>query len=389
PGEGASVNGEELREHLKRRLPEYMVPAKIAVLTRLPLTRNGKIDRQGLPEPEAMAVNAAPRTAMEESVAAIWREVLEREQIGVEENFFEIGGHSLLATQIIARLRNRLALAVPVRMLFEHPTIAGFAAALGQAQQEELGLAPPPIRRVSRNGPLPLSFAQEGLWVRDQFEPRSPLYNIPRAWRLKGSLNPQALQRSLNEIVRRHESQRTTFAMRDGRPVQIIVNIAHIPLATYDLASLPLEEREEAARQIIEDESLRPFDLERGPLVRAHLVRLAEADHVLLLVSHHIISDAWSAAVFFRELSALYGAFSSGAENPLPELELQYADHAVHERDWLKGAVLEKYVSYWRKELAGAPPLLALPTDHPRSHARSFRGSYERARMSPDIARAV
>jgi acyl carrier protein len=223
----------------------------------------------------------------------------------------------------------------------------------------------------------------------DQFEPRNPLYNVPRAWRLKGPLRVAALQRSLDEIVRRHESQRTTFGIRDGCPVQIILKTLHIPLATYDLAAIPPGEREEAVRRIVEDEMLRPFDLERGPLVRAYLVRLSCEDHVLLIVSHHIISDAWSAAVFSRELQTLYEAFSRGAVSPLPELELQYGDYAAYERQWLQGEVLEKYLAYWRQELAGAPPVLALPTDRPRSNARSFRGSCETVGLSGEISKLV
>ena len=387
--EGVNLTGEELREHVKRRLPEYMVPTRVVVLARMPLTSNGKIDRQGLPEPEALSQQTRPRTAMEKMVAALWRELLEHEQIGVEQNFFEIGGHSLLAIQIIARLRERLDVAVPVRMLFDHPTIAGLSNELEQIQRENTELAPPAIRPVPRDGALPLSLAQEAIWVHDQFEPHNPLYNIPRAWRLKGPLHVAALQRSLNEIVRRHESQRTTFSIQGERPVQIIAKSLHIPIARYDLASLPEEEREEAGRRIIEDEALRPFDLERGPLVRAHLIGLSDDDHLFLIVSHHIISDAWSAGVFFRELQALYEAFSNGAESPLPAVRIQYGDYAVHERQWLQGEVLEKHAAYWRQELGGAPPLLVLPTDRPRSASRTFRGRLEKVRLSADVSKSV
>jgi amino acid adenylation domain-containing protein len=387
--EGVALTETELREHVKLRLPEYMVPTRVVVLAKMPLTQNGKIDRQGLPEPEALQQQTKPRTAMEEMVAAVWREVLEDEQIGVEQNFFEIGGHSLLATQIIARLRERLDVAIPVRMLFDHPTIAALANEMEHIQRENVGLAPPPIRLVPRNGALPLSLAQEGIWVHDQFEPHNPLYNIPRAWRLKGPLQVAALQRSLNEIVRRHESQRTTFAIQGERPVQVIAKSLHIPIARYDLTSLPAEDRKDAGRRIIEDEAIRPFDLERGPLVRAHLIGFSDDDHVFLMVLHHIISDAWSAGVFFRELKALYEAFLSGAESPLPTVRIQYGDYAVHERQWLQGEVLEKHAAYWRQELAGAPPLLELPTDRPRFGARSFRGSLETMRLSPDVAQSV
>ena len=387
--QGSEISGDELRHYLKQRLPEYMVPARIATLSKLPLTRNGKVDRQALPEPEVVTLHLEPRTAMEETVAKIWREVLGREHIGMEENFFEIGGHSLLATQIVARLRNRIEQPIAVRTLFDRPTIAELAHELAQAQGVEPGCAPPLIRRVPRNGNLPLSFAQERLWMLDQFEPRNALYNIPRAWRLKGPLNQVALSRALNETVRRHESQRTTFAVRDGRPVQVISETLHIPLATYDLSALPGEKSEGAGRCILEDEAARPFDLERGPLVRACLVQLAPEDHLLLLVSHHIITDAWSANLLFRELTIAYQAFLQGEASPLPEVEIQYADYAVFEREWLQGDVLEKHLSFWRQELAGAPMVLALPTDRPRSNVRSFRGRCETVRVSQPITHAV
>jgi amino acid adenylation domain-containing protein len=387
--DGTAISGNKLRDYLKQRLPEYMVPVKIMILLQLPLTRNGKVDRQALPEPEAVTVSLQPRTTMEEMVAAVWNEVLGREQIGMDENFFEIGGHSLLATQIVARLRNRLGQPVAVRTLFDRPTIAELALELTKAQIEELKCAPPPIPRAPRNGSLPLSFAQERLWMLDQFEPRNPLYNVPRAWRLKGPLNKAALGHALNEIVRRHESQRTTFATRNGYPVQVVSAAFHMPLATYDLSALSPDEGESAARRILEDEAARPFDLNRGPLVRACLVQLSPEDHLLLLVSHHIITDAWSATLLFRELALAYEAFSRNQTSPLPEVQLQYGDYAVYERNWLQGDVLEQHLLFWREELAGVPVLLNLPTDRPRSDARSYRGSCETVRISGSIANSV
>jgi amino acid adenylation domain-containing protein len=367
-----------LRDFLRGQLPEYMVPSAIVPLAKAPLNANGKIDRQALPAPEAGGAkkeSRAPQTPAEEVVAGIWASVLGRDGIGVDEDFFEIGGHSLMATQIASRLRAQFHIAAPVRMIFEAPTIAALARRAEQALREEQGLVAPPIEGTPRTGPLPLSFAQERLWVLDTLEPGNPLYNIARAVRLRGALNAGALGRALNEIIRRHESQRTTFGLAGGQPTQIVMPRLEIPLETDDLTSLQEDEREQKAREIAEQESLTRFNLSTGPLVHARLMRLREDDHVLLLTMHHIVSDAWSAGILFQELSALYEAFSQGLPSPLPELVVQYADYAAHERSWLTGEVLEKKLAYWREKLGGAPPVLSLPTDRPRDDARSGRGS--------------
>ncbi len=336
-----------------------MVPSAIVELPKFPLNANGKIDRQALPKPAAVQAArkepVSPRTPSEEVIAAIWGEVLKRDGIGVEDNFFEIGGHSLLATQIASRLREHFSIPVAVRTVFECPTIAELARRLDSARREEQGLVPPPIQPVPRDRDLPLSFAQERLWVLDQMEPNNPLYNIPRAMRMKGALQPAALEKALNEIVRRHESQRTTFVSRDGHPVQVIASSVTLPLVIQDLTGAPEAGREEEARRIAVDESMQPFDLATGPLVRARLLRLAEQDHVLLLTMHHIISDAWSAGIFVQELGALYEANCAGSPSPLPDLKLQYADYAAQERQWLQGEVLEKQLAFWRERLKGIP----------------------------------
>lgn len=376
-----TAHGDELRSYLRTQLPEYMMPSAIIELPKLPLNANGKIDRQALPKPEdvkgAQRVTVAPRTPSEEVIAAIWEEVLKREGIGVEDNFFEFGGHSLLATQIASRLREHFRTPVPVRAVFEAPSIAELARRMDAVRREEQGLVPPPIQPVPRNGDLPLSYAQERLWVLDQIEPDNPLYNIARSLRLRGALNTEALQRALNEIVRRHESQRTTFATKNGHPVQVIASELFLPLVVHDLTALPEEAREREARRIAGEEATRPFNLATAPLIRANLVRLTDEDHVLLLTMHHIISDAWSAGILLQELGALYEAFSADKPSPLSELKVQYADYAAQERAWLQGEVLEKQLAFWRQQLKGVPPVVDLPLDRPRPASRTFEGAYE------------
>ncbi|MBV9626224.1 MAG: amino acid adenylation domain-containing protein, partial [Acidobacteria bacterium] len=373
---------DQFRAGLKQQLPDYMVPSAIIELPRLPLTPNGKVDRQRLPEPDARRNQkefVVPRTATEEKIQEVWAEVLRREKdtIGAEDNFFELGGHSLLATQVISRLRRALEIELPLRTLFEAPTIrqlAREAETMGARGQPEI----PPMVSVPRNRPLPLSFAQQRLWVLDRIEPQNSLYNIPRALRLKGNLDQKALADSLSEIVRRHESQRTTFAMGEGgQPVQIVGESIALDLPVIDLRVKPLEKRESAAREIAAREARTPFDLARGPLLRTTLLKLAADDHVLLLTMHHIVSDAWSAAIFMQELGALYAAYSNQEPSPLPELSLQYADYAVWQRAFLAGKVLEDQLNYWREHLQGAPPLLELPADRPRPAVRNFEGAHE------------
>jgi amino acid adenylation domain-containing protein len=364
-----------LREHLRRELPEYMVPAAFVPLERLPVNPNGKLDRKALPTPDFAPAGdrfVAPRTPAEEVVAGIWAEVLRLERVGVEESFFDLGGHSLLATQLVSRIRELFGVELPVRALFEGPTVAELAARVEEMRRADLPVLPPLVP-VERTGPLPLSFAQERLWFIDRMEPESAVYNVPVALRLVGALDRAALERALGEIVRRHESLRTVFAEAGGSPVQVIAPFRGFALPAEELP----EPGEAAARRRAGEEARRPFDLAAGPLFRATLLRLGEEDHVLLLAMHHIVSDGWSMGVLFRELAALYAAYGEGGESPLPELAVQYADYAVWQREQLEGEVLERQLAYWRERLADAPALLELPTDHPRPAVPGSEGSTE------------
>ncbi|HLL47781.1 MAG TPA: condensation domain-containing protein, partial [Longimicrobiaceae bacterium] len=374
----AGAHGEpaaaELREHLRESLPEYMVPAAFVTLPALPLTPNGKLDRRALPRPEngSGEVYVAPRTATEEVLAGIWAEVLGIGRVGVEEGFFELGGHSLLATRVVSRVREALGVEVPLRTLFEAPTVAALAGRIEVLRSESTSPAPPLVG-VPREGPLPLSFAQQRLWVVDQLQPGSAAYNMPSALRLRGALDVGALRASLDELVRRHETLRTTFAESGGVPVQVVHPPARVPLPALDLEALPGPTRDPEAMRLAGAEASRPFDLARGPLLRGTLIRLAGDDHVLCFNLHHIVSDGWSMQVLVREVSALYAAFSRGEAPRLPELPVQYADFAVWQRAWLSGETLEAQIGYWREHLAGAPPLLEVSTDRPRTFGQSPR----------------
>ena len=332
----------DLRGFLQVRLPGFMVPSAFVVLDALPLTPNGKVDRKALPAPETALLGqdggfVAPRTPFEEILAAIWADVLGLERVGARDNFFEVGGHSLLAAQIVARAGESLRVELSIRDLFEAPTLEGFAARLAEAQRDTAGLHVPPLLPAARDTAPPLSFTQQRLWFIDQLEPGSPVYNIPIAVRLNGPLAVPALHQSLGAIIDRHEVLRTTFAAVDGLPVQVIGRSCAASLSLLDLRALPADEREAVAARLATAEARRPFDLARGPLLRAVLLRLGDAEHILLLTMHHIVSDAWSMDVFIREVTALYVAFSAGYPSPLPELPIQYADYAVWQRAWLQG----------------------------------------------------
>ncbi len=371
--EGTAPAADALRAHLRARLPEYMLPAAFVALAALPLTAHGKLDRRALPEPELDAGRGggdAPRSVTGELLAGIWAELLGGEP-GMQDDFFELGGHSLLAAQVTSRVRAVLGVEMPLRALFEAPTLAGLAARVDAAARE----AAPPIEPARRDGPVPLSFAQERLWFLGQLGTDTAAYVIPGALRLRGVLDAAALAGSLAEIVRRHEALRTTFAFVDGRPVQVVSPPGGLDLPATDLSGLPAEEREDAMLRLAREQTARPFDLARGPLFRARLVRLAAEEHVLLIVVHHVVADGWSMGVLFGELSALYAAFSRGEASPLAPLPVQYADFALWQRRWLSGAVLERQLAWWRGRLAGAPPLLALPTDRPRPPVQRFRGA--------------
>ncbi|HEV2146540.1 MAG TPA: amino acid adenylation domain-containing protein [Longimicrobiaceae bacterium] len=365
-----------LRARLRQALPEHMIPGAIVELDSLPLTPNGKLDRRALPAPACAVAgerHVEPRTPVEEVLAGIWAEVLRVEPVGVTVSFFELGGHSLLATRVASRVREVFGIELPLRALFDGPTVAELAARV-EAVRRAASLVLPPVLPAARTGALPLSFAQERLWFLDQLGPGSGSYNVPRALRLRGVLDRGALERALGETVRRHETLRTCFRQVDGSPVQVVAPYTGVALPVVDLSGLGGAERDALAKRRSAEEASRPFNLSAGPLFRVLLLALSEREHVLLLCMHHIVSDAWSTDVLHQELSALYAVYRDGGEPALPELPVQYADYAVWQREHLRGETLERQLAYWRARLEGAPELLELPTDHPRPPTPSFRG---------------
>nr|QEO74053.1 condensation domain-containing protein [uncultured bacterium] len=382
--------GHELRAHLTEVLPEHMVPHGYMMVEELPLLANGKVDRASLPEAEGVrAEYVAPRTEVEARIAAIWSEVLGISKVGAEDNFFELGGHSLLATQVISRVRETFKVEVPLRALFEQRTVTRLAQYIDEALITAKRLSLPPIRTVDRDRPLPLSYAQQRLWFLDQLEPHSAAYNMPAALRLAGALDTAALAHSLTEIVRRHETLRTTFSVENGEPVQTIHPPQAVDVTLFDLSHLPVTERERRAQQIVAEEAARPFDLAVGPLLRTQLLKLSEEEHIALLTMHHIISDGWSLGVLVREVGALYEAFAAGTESTLRELSVQYADYAVWQREWLQGDVLDEQLGYWREQLRGAPAVLELPTDRPRPRQQSYRGAAHGFTLGAELSRDI
>ncbi|WP_164003052.1 non-ribosomal peptide synthetase, partial [Pyxidicoccus caerfyrddinensis] len=391
--EGQSLDALSLRSFLQQRLPEYMVPSAFVALDTLPLTSSGKVDRKALPAPDgAVAASAgyvAPRNETEQRLAALWSELLRVEQVGLHDNFFELGGHSLLVTQVVSRIRASFGVELPLHTLFEAPTLEALAQAVEDSARSARSLVLPPLKPADRSGALPLSFAQQRLWFLDQLVPDSALYNMPAPLRLEGSLDTAALERSLSELVRRHEVLRTSFPEEAGQPLQVIAPPAPLPLERVDLSALPANERETEARRLIEAECRKPFSLSQGPLLRALLLKLDDQQHALLLNVHHIVSDGWSMGVLAREVVALYEAFSQGRPSPLPELPVQYADFATWQRQWLQGETLEAQFSYWRQHLAGAPQVLELPTDKPRPATQSYRGATLSRLMPATLSQAL
>ncbi|MFL6116766.1 MAG: condensation domain-containing protein, partial [Catenulispora sp.] len=361
-------------------LPDYMVPSSFALLQRLPLDANGKLDRRGLPAADAGAAAdaayIAPRTRAERVVADVWAEVLGADRVGAEDDFFALGGDSILSIRVASRLRAELGVEVSPLAVFSDPTVASLAAALSAGGSAATGDLPA-LRPVPRDRPLPVSFAQQRLWFLDQFEAGSTEYVSAFALRLYGALDVGALRDALTTLVARHESLRTTFDSVDGHGVQVVHPPSAVALPVLDLGGLPRPEREGALRQALAEEGARPFDLREGPLLRVGLVRLAADEHVLMLSMHHIVTDGWSTGVISDELSAAYAAALEGREPELPELDVQYADFAVWQRELLATPVLDEQLGYWRRQLAGIAPL-ELPTDRPRPAVQTRNGALKR-----------
>ena len=389
PAPDGAFNAEALRSGLAGELPEYMVPSAFVTLPSLPLTSNGKIDRRALPAPDAVreAGETAPRTPVEELLASLWAQVLRRERVGADDNFFDLGGHSLLATQLFSRMREAFQVDLSLSLLFEAPTVAGLAGKIEAALRAGAGVQAPPIVPVPRlEEGLPLSFAQQRHWFLQQLEPGSSLYNLRSTVRLQGALDAGVLERSLREILSRHEVLRTSFSVVDGRPVQTISESIEFDVPVIDLRQLSEEVCRATAGRLTEEQRERPFDLTQAPLLRVVLLRLAEDEHLAVLTLHHIVADGWSLGILVQELTALYAAFAAGRPSPLRPLPLQYADFSQWQREWLRGEVVEAHLDYWRRQLAGVPSSLQLPFDFPRPAVPSVRSRRQPLEIPASVA---
>ena len=371
---------EQIRSDLATRLPHYMVPSVILALDTMPLSATGKVNRHALPAPEHIATQAAariaPRNQVEESLAELWKSVLQVSEAGVHDHFFEQGGHSLLATQLVSRIRELFEVDISLPALFERPTIAALAEEVARLRQKEQPASVmPPIIPVPRDQPLPLSYSQQRMWLMYQLAPESTAYNMPFASRQMGRLNKSALRSTVDAICNRHEAFRTTFMMKGEGPVQTIHAFRPPHWVEVDLTQRPREQRQQQAAQLVEQEANQRFDLEQGPLARFLLIEIEPEDHVLVLTMHHIIGDQWSFGVIGHEFAVFYNAFCRGDVPSAKPIPLQYADYAVWQRRCLTDDWLSTQSDYWQKKLAGLSKL-SLPTDYPRPVVQTFTGSH-------------
>jgi amino acid adenylation domain-containing protein len=400
-GRQQEESAKTLREYLKGKLPEYMVPSAFVLLDHLPLTTNGKLDRKALPAPERgrESGHLPPRTPLEAELCRIWADVLKLDSVGIDDNFFELGGDSILSIRIVARAKE-VGLGFLPSQLLEQQTISRLAETIakapsmaqsmeGVAAQDtdaSAGLLPPPIQRRAPGTVVPLSYSQQRLWFLCQLDSGNQAYSLPAVLRLRGDLQVDTLSRALDEIVRRHEVLRTGFREIDGEPVQVISPNNNVGVEQIDLSGLPLDQREDRMRELVAIQIQLPFDLTSGQLFRSSLYKMGSDEHILCLLMHHIASDGWSISVFLRELIVLYDAFLHRRPSPLPELPLQYADVAVWEHQWLQGEVLDRHLNYWRTRLQDCREVLELSTDFPRPAVQSFRGGVQKLRLPAELA---
>ena len=393
-GASNGAGTDSLRRYLAEYLPEEMLPSAFVQMDWLPRTLNGKIDRKALPALETKQAereigDATPRGPIEEIVAGIWSEVLKLPVVRRDDNFFNLGGHSLLVTHAILRVRNILNVELPIRSLFDAPTVAEFAKLIDKRISEGPQQQLTAIDRVSREGELPLSYAQQRMWFYEHLASGSASFHIPLGLRLKGRLNHAALEQTLGEIIRRHESLRTVFPAVADRPLKVIQEPSRFYLPIVDLTTVPVDEREAQAVRVAQQDALRRFDLAKGPLLRPTLLRLAAQDHILICTMHHIIADGQSFEVVIAELSQLYAAMSTGGPSPLAELAIQYVDYAAWQRQWLQGEELETRLDYWRKQLAGAPQRMSLPQHQTRRRVQRFTGARQEIALSPELTEGL
>ena len=377
----------QLKAALAAELPDYMVPAQLLRLERMPLSPSGKLDRRALPEPVwHVREHVEPQTELQQRIAAIWREVLGQARIGLNDDFFALGGHSLLATQIVARVRQACDVELALRSLFESSELGAFVEQVAQIQACGQRNTQRPIQLADRSQPVALSYSQQRMWFLWHMEPDSPAYNVGGMARLIGLLDVERFEAALQALLMRHETLRTTFPSVNGVPCQQVHRDTRLSLGWLDLSALNDGAREQRLQALADSEAHQPFDLERGPLLRAHMVKAAAREHYFVLTLHHIVTEGWAMDIFARELGELYEAFVDDRASPLLPLAVQYLDYSVWQRQWLESGERQRQLDYWTAKLGTEHPLLELPGDRPRPAVQSHQGGLYRFDLSDELA---
>ena len=379
-----------LKAALQLALPEYMVPAHLLRLEKMPLSPAGKLERKALPEAQwQQREHVAPQTEVEQRLAAIWREVLGVAQVGLDDDFFALGGHSLLATQIVSRSRQAFDIELPLRALFDASRLADFAARVELALASGLRDSRGTIARVDRSQPVALSHSQQRMWFLWQMEPDSPAYNVGGVARMSGRLDAERFEVALQALIKRHETLRTTFPSEGGVPVQRVSEDFGLRIQREDFSALPAVVFQQHLDAFADAEAHRPFDLEQGPLLRVCLVKAEAELHYLVVTLHHIVTEGWAMDIFARELAELYAAQLEGREANLAPLPVQYLDYSQWHRQWLEAGEMQRQLDYWKAQLGGEQPLLALPADRPRPPLQSHSGDLFRFDLDNELAAQV
>ncbi len=365
--DGGQLDVAALKKHLQQTLPDYMVPQHVVVLDELPLTSSGKVDRKALPAPQVGEVSdvdlVLPSGVVEEQLLVLWRDILGLEKLGITQDFFELGGHSLLGTQMLARIRQQFGVSLGLRKLFEAPSIRQLAALI--EAETRSGVRQESIEPRPAGEPAVASSQQQRVWYLEQIEPDSFAYNLPAAFRLRGSLSVIALQQAMDSLPQRHELLRARFQTGDeGLQLhfceRLPLDMTPAPLSSFGVDDI------EGLKQALRQKAATPFDTTRGPLFTAQLIQLGEDDHLLFLLIHHLVFDGWSFDLLLKEICALYNAFAKGEPDPLPPLPIQYADYAWWQKSWLQSDAVQKQLDYWTRQLGGTLPVLELPLDKER-----------------------
>ncbi|MFT0516998.1 non-ribosomal peptide synthetase [Pseudomonas faucium] len=384
------AQADELLAKLATQLPAYMVPAQLIALAHMPLGPSGKVDRKALPAPVwQQREHVEPQSPLQQQVAAIWREVLNLPRIGLNDDFFALGGHSLLATQIVSRTRQACDVELPLKVLFDASELGAFCAQIARIQAAGEHNLQGAIARVDRRQAVALSYSQQRMWFLWQMEPDSPAYNVGGMARLRGTLHVDAFERALQALIVRHETLRTTFPAIDGVPYQCVAEDSPLHLDWQDFSALPGATRQQRLQQLADQQAHQPFDLERGPLLRACLVKAEDREHYFVLTLHHIVTEGWAMDIFARELGELYEAFVDDRESPLAPLPVQYLDYSVWQRQWLESGEGARQLDYWKARLGDEHPVLALPADRPRPAVQSHRGELYRFDLDPALVARV